>query len=333
MLAIRAKKLYDIDPRTWEHPADRAALAALRQIKGFDEVSKFIFGQTTERAIKLLHISSAIRVTQNQFPRIHAMVDRVVDVFDWPYRPDVFVTQSPFFNAGVYGVKEPFIVVNSSIVGRLSDDELECVIAHELGHIMSGHSVYKTLLWMLLNVSLEAIPMAQLLVVPIVAALREWDRKSELTADRAGLLATQSEDPNYAILMKMAGGDDVTQLNMNDFFAQAEEYESRKGLLDGLFKILNTVWESHPFPVIRLKELKSWAVAGQYQAILDGNYLKRGLAEQKPLEDMKGGFDYYKGEFDSSDDTLSKTAKAVGDGLAKFGEGIGNTLKDMFKDQ
>ncbi|OHD18768.1 MAG: hypothetical protein A2Y38_21350 [Spirochaetes bacterium GWB1_59_5] len=331
MLTARTKKLYAIDPRSWEHPADEAALATLRGIKGLEELTRFVFGNTSEESIRLIHIASSVRVTQNQFPRVHQMLERTVDVFDWPYRPEVFVTQSPFFNAGAYGVDKPFIVLNSSIVGRLDDLELACVLAHEMGHIMSGHAVYKTLLWMLLNISSKLVPAGELIVMPIIAALREWDRKSELSADRAGLLATQREDPNYSVLMKMAGGDDLSQLNMNDFFAQAQEYESRKGFLDGVHKLLNTIGESHPFPVIRLQELKSWAVSGQYQAILDGNYLKRGFHKAEAAEELKQGFEFYKGEFDKLDDPVSKTVRVVGDSLSKFGDDLGDALKGLFK--
>jgi len=331
MLALKTKKLYGIDPKSWEHPADLAAMSALRNVPGLDDVIKFIFGKTSEQSIRLLHIASSVKVTQNQFPRVHQMIERTVDVFDWPYRPDVFVTQSPFFNAGVYGVREPFIVLNSSLVQRLDDTELACVVAHEMGHVMSGHAIYKTALWMLLNVSANFIPAAELVLLPIIAALREWDRKSELTADRAGLLATQVEDPNYTLLMKMAGGDDVSQLNMNDFFAQAQEYEQQKSLLDGLFKLLNTVWESHPFPVIRLTELKNWAVGGQYQTILDGNYLKRGLHHADPADELRQGFEFYKSEFDKNDDPVSKTVRNVGDGISKLGADIGEALKGLFE--
>ena len=331
MLALRTRKLYGIDPKSWEHPADLAAMSALRDVKGLDEVIKFIFGKTSEQSIRLLHIASAVRVTPNQFPRVHQMLERTVDVFAWPYRPEVFVTQSPFFNAGVFGVSEPFIVLNSSLVQRLDDAELSCVVAHEMGHVMSGHAIYKTLLWLLLNISSMLVPMAELILLPVVAALREWDRKSELTADRAGLLASQVEEPNYTLLMKMAGGDDVSQLNMNDFFAQAEEYDKQKTLLDGLFKMLNTVWESHPFPVIRLTELKNWAVSGQYQAILDGNYLKRGLHQADPAEELRQGFEFYKSEFEAKDDPLSKTVRNLGDGLSKLGDDIGEALKGLFE--
>ena len=174
MLALRTRKLYGIDPKSWEHPADLAAMSALRNVKGLDYVIKFIFGKTSEQSIRLLHIASAVRVTPNQFPRVHQMLERTVDVFDWPYRPEVFVTQSPFFNAGVFGVREPFIVLNSSIVQRLDDAELACVVAHEMGHVMSGHAIYKTLLWLLLNIASNLVPMAGLILMPIVAALREW---------------------------------------------------------------------------------------------------------------------------------------------------------------
>lgn len=330
MLVPHNRKLYAIDPKSWEHPADKAALAALRAVPGLDDIIKFIFGATSERAIRLVHIASAARVTGTQYPRLNTMIERIIDVFDWPYRPDVFVAQSPFFNAGVYGVEHPFIVLNSSIAQRLDDRELECVLAHEMGHVMSGHAVYKTLLWMLLNVSARLVPGAELAIMPVVAALREWDRKSELTADRAGLLATQTEDPNYTVLMKMAGGDDVSQLDINEFFTQAREYEDSRGLLDGIHKLFNTVWESHPFPVIRLQELRSWAASGQYRTILDGSYLKRGLHQADPAGEMRQGYDFYRSELDKSDDPLSRTARVVGDGIASLGDEVNEALRKLF---
>ncbi len=330
MLVPHAKKLFAIDPKSWEHPADKAALASLRAVPGLDDIIKFVFGKTSERAIRLLHIASAARVTGEQYPRVFRMLERIVDVFDWPCRPDVFVAQSPFFNAGVYGVEQPFIVLNSSMVQRLDERELECVLAHEMGHVMSGHAVYKTLLWMLLNVSTHLVPGAELAILPVVAALREWDRKSELTADRAGLLATQTEEPNYTVLMKMAGGDDVSQLNLNEFFAQAREYEDSKGLLDGIHKLFNTVWESHPFPVIRLQELHSWAASGQYGAIMDGNYLKRGLHQADPVAEMRQGYEYYRSELDKNDDPVSRTARVVSDGIASLGDEVNEALRKLF---
>jgi len=333
MLAQRAKKLTGISPRAWEHPADKATLSALRQLKGLDQLISMLMGGTTERSIRLLHVSCCVKVTPTQFHRVKVLLDRVVDIMDWPVTPDVFVANNPFFNAGAYGVKSPFIVLNSAILKALSDDELYCVLGHEMGHIMSGHAIYKTMMWVLVNLSLGFLPIAGLLVQPIILALREWDRKSELSADRAALLALQSEKENYNLLMKMAGGDDLSQMDINEFFLQAQEYESQKGVMDNFYKLMNTMRQSHPFPVIRLQELRTWASSGQYQAILDGNYPRRDMAEENAREDVKEGYEYYKSRVGARDDPVMKAAKEVGERIGKATESVREKLKDTFKNR
>jgi Zn-dependent protease with chaperone function len=330
MLVPRVRKLYDIDPRSWEHPADRAALGALRQLKGLDELVSSLVSISTERSLRLMQLASSVKVSERQFPRVNTLMGEVVDTFDWPYRPTVFVTQSPFFNAGVLGVKEPFIVLNSSLLRSFDESELKALLAHELAHIMSGHALYKTLIWMLTNISLRMLPIAQLLVMPIVAALAEWNRKSELSADRAELLAVQDEKPSLNVLMRMAGGEDLSQVNLNDFFEQAQEYDSQKTLLDSIHKLLNQLWLSHPYPVERIQELRTWSAGGSYRSILDGNYLKRGLSQAKPEEEIKAGFDFYKRELEESDDPLARLATGLGQGIEKAVGDLGDTLKDIF---
>ena len=326
MLIKRIKKLYGIDPASWEHPADKAALSALKQLKGLDELVKLLVSATTERSLKLMVLSSSVKVSQNQYPKLHNILNNIVDTFDWPYTPGLFVTQSPFWNAGTMGVKEPVIILNSSMIKNFEEPEIIAV----MGHIMSGHVLYKTLLWILTKISLNLLPLASFQITPILLALYEWDRKSELTADRVELLAVQDPVPSYQALMKMAGEEDLSQVNLNEFFAQAQEYENQKSLLDGIHKILNQLWASHPFPVIRVQELKSWESSGYYQTILDGGYLKRGFYQENVNENMKAGYEYYRETVKSGDDTLSNIINNVGDGIGKAAEEIGRNLKDFF---
>ena len=333
MLAQRAKKLTGISSRAWEHPADKAALSALKQVKGLDELMKMLLGGTTERSIRLLHVSCCVKVTPTQFHRVKVLLDKIIEIMDWPTTPDVFVTNNPFFSAGVYGVKTPFIVLNSAVLKALSDDELYCVIGHEVGHIMSGHAVYKTVMWVLMSLSLGMLPIAGVLVQPLLLALREWDRKSELSADRAALLALQSERENCDLLMKMAGGEDLSQMNTNDFFLQAQEYESQKSIMDRFYKLLNTMKQSHPFAVVRLQELRTWASSGHYQAILDGNYPRRDVTEENPKEHVKDGYEYYKSKVTASDDSVMKAAKEAGEAIGKATETIRGKLKDALKNK
>ena len=67
----RSKRvLTDIAPSSWEHPADKAALQALRRIPIFDEVLKKIFGFFGEKPIRLAFQADAVRVSENPFPDV-----------------------------------------------------------------------------------------------------------------------------------------------------------------------------------------------------------------------------------------------------------------------
>jgi hypothetical protein len=102
-------------------------------------------------------------------------------------------------------------------------------------------------------------------------------------------------------------------------------------MLDGIHKILNQLWASHPVPVMRLQELKSWELSGYYQNILNGNYFKRGLYRENVNENIKGGYEYYRETMKNNDDTLSNIVNNVGEGIGKAADELNKTLKNIFK--
>src|ERR1051326_6938354 len=204
------KRLTQIAPVSWEHPADRAALQSLRSIPGFDLVVKKISGFIGERGIRLLFQGDAVRVGPKQFPRLNDLYTDVLTTLDWDPRPELFVSQTPFVNAGAYGMDSPFIVINSGALKLLDDDEMRTLLGHELGHVMSGHALYHTILVLILNFSFTTLPfLAGIALLPIRIALLDWFRKSELSSDRAGLLATQDPIAAMRMYLKMAGGGDL----------------------------------------------------------------------------------------------------------------------------
>jgi hypothetical protein len=129
----------------------------------------------------------------------------------------------------------------------------------------------------------------------------------------------------------MAGGGDLGQMNVNDFFQQAWEYENQKTILDSVLKTLNTASESHPFAVVRLQELHTWAVSGEYAAILSGKYARRGDASASPSHDLKAGWEHYISDAKESNDPLVTTVRNAADSLGKATGGIRDALKDMLK--
>jgi len=323
--AARPRKiLTQIAAVSWEHPADRAALQALRSVPGFDEVVKKIYGFVGERGVRLVFQADAVRVGPTQFPRLNALYTDVLTSLDWSERPELFISQTPFVNAGAFGMDRPFIVINSGAMRLLDDDEMRALLGHELGHIMSGHALYRTILILILNVSFASLPfLAGIALLPIRIALLEWYRKSELSSDRAGLVASQDATASLRMFLKMAGGGDMTQMDLNAFLAQAREYEETGGALDRIFQILNTLDRTHPFNTLRAAELQRWIEAGHYDRILRGEYTRRGPeATERPLErDMGEARDHYmkeaKAVVNDVVDTAKRAAQAFADALKK----------------
>jgi Zn-dependent protease with chaperone function len=282
--------LTQIAPDAWEHPADRAALNALRKVPGFDDAVKRIFGFFGERGIRLLFQANAVRCGPKQFSRLYALLGEACTTMDWPEQPELYVTQTPMVNAGAVGFEHPFIVLNSGAVALLDDDELRVLIGHELGHVMSGHALYRTITVLLLELGFQNLPfLAGIALLPIKLALLEWYRKSELSADRAGLLTSQDEIASTRLFLKFAGGGSMKDMDLDMFVEQAKEYEASGGPLDAIYKILNTLGASHPFNTLRVAELRRWVEGGTYAKVLGGEYPHRGAeSEQRPYMDDLG---------------------------------------------
>ena len=301
--------LPEVSSRAWEHPADRGALVALRKLKGFDTVLKALSGLINERAVRLELLGSAIRVDERQFPALHRSLAGVATVLDASEVPEIYVSANPFPNAVTIGMDKPLIVVNSALVELLDEEEMAFVLAHELGHAISGHAVYQTLLQRLLQLTgvLQSIPLGGLGIRLIVAALMEWSRKAELSADRAGLLATQDPALAFRVHMKLASGGHLEDLDTTSFFAQGREYDEAGDLRDSVLKMLLIENRSHPFAVVRAAELRRWVDAGDYTAILAGTYPRRSEDADAPVsEAAQAAARSYSETFKQTQDTLGR---------------------------
>jgi Zn-dependent protease with chaperone function len=312
-----------ISSRAWEHPADRTALSALRRLKGFDQILKVLSGMLRERQHRLLYLASAARVGPRQFADLDALLDECVDVLDAPTKPELYVMQSPIAEAFTIGMDQPFIVLTSGLYDLMTHEEMRFVVGHELGHALSGHAVYRTMMMHLMRLarSFGVLPVGGWALRAIVAALYEWQRKSELSGDRAGLLCCQDMDTAIRVEMKLAGGSRLDKLDSEVFLAQAREYERTGDMRDGLLKLLNLELQTHPFSVLRAAALTTWVDTGGYGKVMSGDYPRRVDDEQASLaDDLGAAARHYKDGFDQSDDPL---IKGIRDGLGGIVDGVG----------
>ena len=323
-------RLTGISSRAYEHPADRSALVALRKLSGFDTLLRKLFGLFNERAFRLTYLAGAVRVSERQFPHIYELVRDGSYILDLPDVPEVYVTQNPLVNAMALGRDKPFIVITTGMVNLYDPEELRWVVGHELGHILSGHTVYRTMLVILLQLaSRVAFLPITLGLGAIIWGLEEWFRKSELSCDRAGLLAGQDVDAARRALMKLAGGAQLSELNPDAFREQAHEYDAVPDLRDSILKILQLQGNTHPFAVVRFADLDYWATHGEYERILGGDYPRRDTDSSASVgEEIRNAAKSYQDSWNRSQDPLIGIFRGVAEGAARAGGGLFDRLQN-----
>src|ERR1700735_1152541 len=234
------------------------------------------------------------------------------------------------------GTHKPVIVITTGMVDLFDAEEMRCTIGHELGHVLSGHTLYRTMLYNLLRLAarLTLIPFAGIGLKAVIWGLEEWYRKSELSCDRAGLLASQDVEAARRTLMKTAGGSRLSELSHDAFHQQAHEYDAVPDVREGLLKLLQLQGNTHPFAVIRFAELDRWATDGDYADILAGNYPRREDDSDASLGDeVKAAAKSYQDSWNRSSDPLIGAVRGVAETAAGAGQRLVGKLGGRCEDE
>jgi Zn-dependent protease with chaperone function len=318
-----------ISSRAYEHPSDRTALVALRKIDGFDMLLRKLSGFIDERKIRLSLLADGVKVGDTQFARLQAMLQDAVDVLDLGFLPEMYVVQNPQPNAFTIGMDRPTIVLTTGLYELMDEEEMRFVVGHEVGHVLSGHAVYRTMLFWLTSLAtkLSWMPVGKWGIDMFINALYEWFRKAELSCDRAGLLAEQDLDAAMRSLMKLAGGSHLAEMNPVAFLEQAREHEGGGGLRESILKLMSLKERTHPYTSIRALELTRWVESGDYHRILGGTYPRREDDPQASVrEEAKAAANQYKDNFQTTTDPLLTKVRGFADEVAGVGSRIGETM-------
>jgi Zn-dependent protease with chaperone function len=316
-------RLPGISSRAYEHPADRSALVAMRKLTGFDVLLRRLAGLFSDRSLRLLFLASSVRSSQEQFPHLHELLLDGSSILDLPEVPELYITQDPMPNAMALGTDKPFIVITTGMVDLYDAEEMRFTIGHELGHVLSGHTVYRTMLFHLTRLAtrLAWFAIGYIGLRVIIAGLEEWYRKSELSCDRAGVLAGQDPAAARRALMKLAGGSRMSELSHDAFHQQAREYDAVPDVREGLLKLLQLQGTTHPFAVIRFAELDRWVAEGEYADILSGQYPRReDDGEASVSEEVKAAARSYQESWNRSADPFVGLVKGFAETAAGAGE-------------
>ena len=181
----------NISSKAYEHPADRAATAALKAVPMLDTLVRKLIEWRYERALRQFFLGNSLKVSEDQIADLWASHKAACRILDLPEVYDLYVT-TPVPGIGTtIGSKRPIIVLDAMVVKRLGAGEQRALLGHELGHVLSDHVLYMTALNILLAAG-GSLPM--LIGLPFRAVkvvLLEWYRAAELSADRAATLVVR----------------------------------------------------------------------------------------------------------------------------------------------
>lgn len=266
------QKLHNLKSTSYEHPFDRAALEALRKIPMFESIVNFTLNWTNTKWRIVELCGSNFHVTKDSCPELYKLVHDVADTLDVDRLPEIYTQWCYGINAYTTGGKDnTLLVIYTGAVDLMTDPELTYIIGHETGHIKSGHVIYHVMAGMISQI-LRDMGIIGKAALPVELSLGYWNRMSEFTADRAGLLACQDIDAALSAIMKMAGIPKryFNTANPHVFAGQAEEFLHRYGdTANTIIRNISILDDSHPWTILRAAELIKWVNDGGYQAILD----------------------------------------------------------------
>ncbi len=216
----------------------------------------------------------AKKVSEQEAPQLHAMVERLSQQADLP-KPTVAIadTQTPNAFATGRSKNNAAVCVTTGLQGQLNQDELEGVLAHELAHIKNRDMAVMTVASMLGTLAFIVVrwgwlfggrgrnqaPVWVAILVSIVVwivsfiLIRALSRYREYAADRGAAAITGKPAALASALMKIAGRMDKVpkedlreQAEMNAFFI----IPIRAGFIGRLFS-------THPPTEKRVEQLRT----------------------------------------------------------------------------
>lgn len=269
--------LYQLDSSAYEHPEDRRTLNVLNTMSCCEGIIKGLLDWNGVKADYVIRKASNYHVTHATCPQLAKLIDEAISILSIDDVPRVYLEWGYNINGYTRGYKDTtMMVLNTGVIDLMTDMEQTFVIGHELGHIKSKHVIYHTL-GALLTSAISNIPIVGSVPEVFMLALTRWSRMSEFTADRAGLLACQDVDAALTAIIKMSGVPHkyFDKINIDSFLKEAEALQKELSFTDKAFeKILNAMYNDHPWTVMRAYELKKWVDSGEYERI---------LKEYKPL--------------------------------------------------
>jgi Zn-dependent protease with chaperone function len=226
--------------------------------KAIDAYVSFSFGN---------QLAPSVFINHKSFPEIFDVLSHCARTLGIPVPHAVANHDPALFNAYTAGTDEyNFISISTALLQFFSKEEACFVIGHECGHIAARHMLYHTVVNMLSGpLAFVLGPLAVVVQMTAGLPLNAWSRRSEITADRAGLLCCGDiVIAERALLKLVTGFADANHVDIEDYLHRARNVENfhKLGKVQELF-------HSHPMIPKRIEVLRLFARSRLYHELVD----------------------------------------------------------------
>ncbi len=241
------------------HPVDQSIIKTLDSPAINAVFNKIV--QTSIDANYGLALATGIHVSRNAYKQLYEIVVDCAKELGIPV-PYVIISDSVHgLNACTAGTNQfSFIAISTMLPVIFSREEMKFVIGHECGHLALGHVVYHSAISMM-GVAGGLLP----LVGPIIAKtisypLNAWGRRSEISADRAGLICCGDINVAKRALMRLEGGLlNIDNIDIDEYVRESERMLDSTSI--GKFAEFNM---QHPIIPKRIKALDLFSKSAIY---------------------------------------------------------------------
>lgn len=243
----------------YAHPVDQWILRALNALPIKNSLDTSL--DTLISAEIGQYLATGIFIDEKSFPDLFEVLSHSAEILGIPI-PHAVANDSPFlFNAFTAGTDEySFINITSGLCQYFSQDEACFVIGHECGHIASKHMVYHTLVWIMTHHASGFLGQIGALIRMTGIPLLAWERRSEITCDRAGLLCCGDiEVAERALIRLVAGHADADHVDIDDYLRKHQEMKQYHGA-----STWQQLFMSHPVIPQRIEALRLFAGSELY---------------------------------------------------------------------
>ncbi len=265
-------------PALLTHPRDRERLMRMQGTPFVPQLVEMASDKFIEASTERNLLRTTVEVGPRQYPDLDRRLDQLCNRLAIPTKPKFFVSPESACNAYITGVRRHYVVATSGLLDSMTETEFDFVIAHELGHAKAEHMKWQMVAATLATIGIAGISAiaqsttgilggamqagSMAAALAATAAILDWSRASEFTADRYGYLGTMDPEASCMALAKLVANSTThsDSFSISELESQADRLHELEAnsILGRLSRLVSMLEDTHPMIPQRTVALRDW---------------------------------------------------------------------------